>query len=375
MDTSASSVSDNFNHIPDFLITVSDMELTNLMEITERTFAEIQDSKADTFPVEQTALMNPQPQGPIQASMPMAMAMVPGDQTARLSIKSEKKEGYKDARQFIQDTQKKNTRICIQRDIRTLNRYQEEFYNEVTDILQMAPLELNELLSAFFVNIKKVDGSEYEPSSLDNMKNSFETYLADNGYGVSLDDRAFRLTQKALSQKKKDLWSQGKGRRPNASEEFQPEEEDKLWDSKGLGMEDGKQGNFTIWWILTKCMGLRSRKEHRDLQWGDIQIRKDVNDREYLEFSIERGTKKRDGGDLVRDPRKVKPKVWATSTKQCPVALFRKWSSKRPPEMCEAGSPFYLQTRWGKAAKNSEYWYFPRPQGINQIGKFIEILI
>ena len=71
---------------------------------------------------------------------------------------------------------------------------------------------------------------------------------------------------------------------------------------------------------------------------------------------------------LVRDPRSVTPKIWATGHEiRCPIKLYKEWRNRRPVSACLNESPFYLTPKWGKALENSFEWYFPRPMGKNKI--------
>ncbi len=66
-----------------------------------------------------------------------------------------------------------------------------------------------------------------------------------------------------------------------------------------------------------------------------------------MELTGERGTNTR-SGETERstngDARAFNPKMWATPQKpeRCPVALFRQFAAKRPPEMCSPDSLLYL---------------------------------
>lgn len=55
---------------------------------------------------------------------------------------------------------------------------------ETRTLENIPPIELNELLSKFFISIRKKDGAEYEPASLSNMKCSLERHLRNKKYPV-----------------------------------------------------------------------------------------------------------------------------------------------------------------------------------------------
>ena len=68
---------------------------------------------------------------------------------------------------------------------------------------------------------------------------------------------------------------------------------------------------------------------------------------EFVEFA-ERPTKTRPGG-LNAKPRQFQPKMFQTGEGKCPVALFRQYISRRPPNLRTSG-PFYLSIKYNRRA-------------------------
>lgn len=80
--------------------------------------------------------------------------------------------------------------------------------------------------------------------------------------------------------------------------------------------------------------------------WGDVKLQKTASGVEYLEFN-ERQTKTRTGSDC-NDVRTVPPKMFASdTTEKDPVAVYKFFASKRPWEMNQDDSPFYLAVNNG----------------------------
>ena len=78
--------------------------------------------------------------------------------------------------------------------------------------------ELNRLLSHFFIEVRKLDGENYEPGSLNDFQRSIDRYLQqDCGKKWSIiRDAEFEDSRQALIAKKKQLRrEEGKGRKPN----------------------------------------------------------------------------------------------------------------------------------------------------------------
>ena len=76
-----------------------------------------------------------------------------------------------------------------------------------------------------------------------------------------------------------------------------------------LGSANGKAVLNAVWLNNTQHFGLRKCQEHRDMKWGDVELKIAADGLEYLEYS-ERQTKTRTGSQS-KDTRAVKPKMFA----------------------------------------------------------------
>ena len=235
--------------------------------------------------------------------------------------------------QFIEDQENENTRKKTQQNVALL----EEFLtlrNETRHIEEIATKELNAYIAEFIITVRKKDGNEdYEPSSLRSLMASFERYLKKKNYGFSImKDAEFEQARKALQSKQKDLKQKGKGNKPNASVALTEEEIKLLYDKELLGTSTPEAQLNTIWFNNTIHFGLRGCKEHRNMCWGDVQLRQTTNGEEFLEYS-ERQTKTRTG-ENPRDVRQIKPKMFSVrGSEKDPVAAYQLYAKKRPREM------------------------------------------
>ena len=115
-------------------------------------------------------------------------------------------------------------------------------------------------------------------------------------------------------------------------------------------------------------MGTRGRDELHKLRFGDFAVKSMTDRHEYVKFLAKRGTKTRSGETekcMNANARSFKPKMWATpdSPARCsPIRLYRKFTPRRPPEMCAADSPFYLAVNHHHKLKS--FWYKKQPLGI-----------
>ena len=108
-----------------------------------------------------------------------------------------------------------------------------------------------------------------------------------------------------------------------------------------LGSANGKAVLNAVWLNNTQHFGLRKCQEHRDMKWGDVELKITADGLEYLEYN-ERQTKTRTGSQ-PKDTRTVKPKMFAVrGSERDPVLFYHQYASKRPDDMNNKDSPFYL---------------------------------
>ena len=102
------------------------------------------------------------------------------------------------------------------------------------------PQALDGLLNKFYVEIRKKDGTDYEPDSLRVMQAAIDRYLRHNNYPVSIiTSREFTKSQETLDAKAKQLRRQGKGKRPNKAQPYTETDEEIFWGEGKLGNHNG----------------------------------------------------------------------------------------------------------------------------------------
>ena len=120
-------------------------------------------------------------------------------------------------------------------------------------------------------------------------------------------------------------------------------------------------------------IGLRRCKEQKELRWGDVILKTDSDDKEYLEY-FGRQTKTRTGQDS-RNQRAIKPRMHANndaiSVDRDPVHVYKMYKEKRPPYMLEPDSSFYLSVNYFKtetrASLGGNNWFKAQPMGVNKL--------
>lgn len=254
------------------------------------------------------------------------------------------KVSWNDVDDFFLNQQNVNTKRKTDQDMLVFKQYlQQSGELRVPEVIP--PHELNLLLCTFILSVKKKDGTEYEPTTLRSYLSSIDRYMKMKSYPVSIiNDIQFSKCRSILKLKQKELKGMGKGNKPRAADEITDTELEKMYETKTLGGHSPSSLLYSLWLMCTTNFGMRPGKEIHDLKWGDVELRKDMeNDKEYLIYTQERQTKTRTGAN-ARDVRKVKPRAYPNEENphKDPVWLYKLYSSKRPVEMLGPDSAFFL---------------------------------
>ena len=278
-----------------------------------------------------------------------------------------------DIDKFILDQRAAATVTKTRSDLNAFKNYWREYENEEREIHNIPPSELDTLLCKFFINVRRKDGKEYEPSTLTSFQRSLQRHLTDEKsvkFNI-LKDEEFQRSRKVLASKRKQLVSQGLGNKPNATRALHANEEDRLWADGHFGDSNPTSLQRTIWWYFALHFGFRARDESRKLRWGDVSLEKDPETgNDILVWHTGRGTKTRTGEKENGHSRAFNPTIQATGTDRCPVKFYQIFLSHRPAESNMPEAPFYLAINH-KRGPNDQVWYLKTPLGKNQIGKLL----
>ena len=275
--------------------------------------------------------------------------------------------------EFIEEQANKNTLSKTNRDVSLLKEFlrAKEIDKELENIEAKV---LDEILCTFIVEVKKKDGGEYEPTTLRSFISSFDRYLRRKGYPTTIiDGQEFRKTRETLVAKQKELKKAGKGNKTKAARALTDEEVDILYGKELLGLSSPESLLNTLWLNNTQHFGLRGCQEHRDMTWGDVQLKASADGVQFLEYT-ERQTKTRTGAE-PKDTRAVKPKMFSVpGSDRDPVKAYHLYASKRPEQMNSADSPFYLAVNYTKLAQSSKPWFKAAPMGINKLNSLMKTM-
>ena len=229
--------------------------------------------------------------------------------------------------------------------------------------------ELNRNLCRFLMQLKRRDGSDYEPVAVRNMVGSIARYLLEKKYDANImEHQDFRDMREVLKRKLKELKELGLGNQPRTAASLTEEELGSLWSSNVFNTSTPLGLLRVLFFYLSVNFGMRSGQEHRDLKMGDVQLRQDHNGREFLTYQ-ERQTKTRTGAD-PKNTRKCVPQLWSQPTmgERDPVVVYKKYMDKRPETMLTPDSPFYLSVIYRRKYDDPDlHWFKGAPIGRNTL--------
>ena len=120
------------------------------------------------------------------------------------------------------------------------------------------PRRLDAILQQFYAELRKEDGSEYEPDSLRVMLASLDRHFQEKGSPFSIrKDKAFEASRQTLNGKAIELREAGLGKRKNKADPLTEEVEETLWSTGVLGGESPTSLSHTMFYVLSQQFGTR----------------------------------------------------------------------------------------------------------------------
>ena len=273
-----------------------------------------------------------------------------------------------DVQRLVEKNNNKNT---LKTTITWVNRFDNwrKARNIIYKLEDIPQQDLDGVLQQFFAEIRKKDGSEYEPESLRTMLSALDRFLRDQGKQCRiLKDEQFRNARKVLNGKAIELREKGMGKRKNKADALSDEEEEKLWDTGVLGGKNPKSLNYTVFYVLSQQYGTRGCQEHHQLQIEHLKLVRDTTTGKTVSIEwVEGPTKTRPGG-LNKKDRRLPQKMFAHGGTRCPVKLLERLISKRPTALRCSG-PLYLRPL---ETPREDIWYSTQPVGVRKIDTYMK---
>ena len=233
----------------------------------------------------------------------------------------------------------------------------------------MPPHVLCPYLATFMRELKKADGTDYEPDTINSIQGSIDRHLREQGYPYSITESSeFKMVKEVVEAKRKMLKASGKGNKPNAQMALTDEEVDQLWFQGGFGRTNPTELIAAVWFLFVTHFGLRAKHECLQCTLGDV-AKKNFEGTPYLEMN-ERATKTRRGG-RGDGSRKFAPKAWATGDDRCPVKYYDLYMALRPQGMNEPDSPFFLNVNHHPKEGNPAR-FISQAMGHNTMGEIMK---
>lgn len=264
--------------------------------------------------------------------------------------------GNKDA-----DNTKRSTKLAS----KIFNEYLLEKGIDI-DLETVDKCTLATILSRFYVELRKSDGSHYKTASLNSLKSGLNRHLKSVRSDI-IDiarDPEFTKANIAFKAALVELKRLGKGDIVH-HEEIESEDIQKLY---GYFNQDTPVGlSEKVWFELTLFFCRRGRENLRSLKKDHFQVKVDANQREYVTQTVDELTKKtREDNQRSRVDG---ARMYATpGNPHCPVASFKKYVSKLNDE-CD----FLFQTP-KQTRPESGPWYSKTPMGKNTLGDMMKTL-
>ena len=244
---------------------------------------------------------------------------------------------------------------------------------ETRPIFEIPAEALDDYLGSFFAGVRQKDGTEYEPDTLTSYQRGIDRYLGEHRYAYSVSrDKEFQGSQATLKAKRAQLKSKGKGNKPHAAEELTEQEEKMLYDKGVIGTHSPEALMFLVWLNNQKHFGFRGCQESRQMLWGDVVLKKTVNNTEFLEFN-ERENKTRSSGKVNEQPRAYPPKAFAIpdDPTRCPVFAYKQYALHRPSTHLTSEAEFYLAINY---KPETSVWYKRQPMGANKLDTILRTM-
>ena len=177
---------------------------------------------------------------------------------------------------FIAAERSSNTVKKTKYEWKKFQAFCEQQVNGNFNVMNIPAATLDKLLGKFFKDVRKQNGSEYEPDSISSFQKSIQRHLNELKLPFNiLQDEEFRRSREVLAAKRKNLVKQGRGNKPNACRELTTEEEEKLFESGEFGCHNPEALQRTLWWFFSLRFGFRARDESRKLCWADLELQND----------------------------------------------------------------------------------------------------
>ena len=233
--------------------------------------------------------------------------------------------------------------------------------------------ELDYWLSKFVLEARRLDGQPYPPRTMYGIVCSIMRYVRELRPQINFfKDADFAGFQKTMDGEMKRLRSLGLGVKPKRAEPISVKEEGILWGKGLLGSHSPQVLLHTIVYLCGLNFALRSGKEHRDLQFSQIEIVEPIDEPPYAVYT--ENISKNNSGGLAQRKIEAKQVIHHSNTSnpdRCFIRLLMVYIQHCPPAAERKTSAFYLSPIQNP---KTAVWYTCTPVGHNTLNKTVKQL-
>ncbi|XP_074783814.1 uncharacterized protein LOC141970830 [Athene noctua] len=241
--------------------------------------------------------------------------------------------------------------------------------SEIRDIHELPPQDLDSYLALFYSCAKRQNGADFSASSLHFLQKNIERYLTDHNYGYSVvKGSEFRAAQEAFKVKHQHLSQQQKECKWSVVENLTDEDVEGLR-KKGLVSRMHPQGFlYLMFTTIIRGFGASTHSQGNALYWGQLVLRKPEGELEYLAW--------KDGLCAEAEPGEAGLRLFAKPDDPgtCPVADYKEYARRRPPDMLHDCDPLYLAPK-ALCSMWDQVWYSRKSLAKARIEKILKVIV
>lgn len=240
---------------------------------------------------------------------------------------------------------------------------------ETREIYNLPPEDLDNYLALFYSSAKRRNGTDFSASSLHFYQSSIERYLKDHSYEYSVvKGLEFRASQEALKLKQQHLSQKEREGEWSILENLTDEDVENLR-KKGILSKRNPQGFLHLMFTnAIRGFGASTHSQSQGLYWGQLVLRKEEGELEYLEW--------KDDLSVELNAGESGPRLFAKpdSPDSCPVADYKEYARRRPLDMLHDYDPLYLSPKplcsiW------DQVWYSRKSVTKAKMEKIMKVII
>ncbi|XP_062603853.1 uncharacterized protein LOC134265645 [Saccostrea cucullata] len=224
----------------------------------------------------------------------------------------------------------------------------------------LSATSLDETLRRFYASLRTAQGDLYSKSTFVGIRASINRHLRAPPYcqKISLLDsndfvKSNNMFKSMLKKIKKDGFDKTKHYEAISEADLQ-----KLRSTDILSCRDPKSLQRKVWFDITLSFARRGRENIRDLKCSAFIFKTDDAGKEYVQMAYNEATKNHPGDRIKDNDHETQPRMYATSSSQCPVTSLRLYLDKR-----NKTNEILFQQAKRTFNPNDDEWYTSRPLG------------